>query len=92
MSSNRRKSVRRSIGYSAKIVAHDGSWGRDCRVVDVSDSGARLVIDEPADMPRDFVLALTERGKARHCHVVWTRDGEIGVKFERPQPQPAAQS
>jgi hypothetical protein len=86
MSSNRRKSVRRALGYGAKIVAPDGSWGRDCRVVDVSNDGARLAIDAPADLPRDFMLALSERGRARRCRVVWTTDGEIGVKFERPQP------
>jgi hypothetical protein len=87
MSSNRRKSVRRALGYGAKIVAPDGSWGRDCRVIDVSDGGARLALAEPADLPRNFVLALSERGgAARRCRVVWTTDGEIGVTFERRAP------
>ena len=40
--SNRRKFVRRPLSYPAKIVATDGSWGRNCRVLDVSDGGAKL--------------------------------------------------
>ena len=91
MSSNRRKSVRRVLGYGAKIVASDGSWSRDCRVVDVSDGGARLAIDEPASLPRNFVLALSERGAARRCRVAWTAEDEIGVTFERRVAKPEAE-
>jgi hypothetical protein len=84
MAANRRGSIRRAIGYGAKIVATDGSWDRDCRVLDVSDSGAKLAVDQPRALPRDFFLALSTHGKAaRRCHVVWTADREIGVKFER---------
>lgn len=84
MSANRRKSVRRTIGYGAKIVAIDGSWEHDCRVVDVSDSGAKLMVQEKHDLPKDFILALSLDGKAtRQCHVMWTKDTEIGVVFER---------
>jgi len=84
MSSNRRKSARRAIGYGAKIVAPDGSWTRDCKVVDVSDSGAKLAIEEGAELPNDFILALSMHGNAtRQCHVMWTNESEIGVVFER---------
>lgn len=84
MTSNRRKAVRRAIGYGAKIVAIDGSWERDCRVVDVSDSGAKLTIQEQSDLPKDFILALSTDGRAtRQCHVMWVKDSEIGVVFER---------
>src|SRR5262245_4838439 len=82
MSANRRKFVRRSLGYPAKIVAKDGSWGRNCRVLDVSDGGAKLVTEEPVKLPADFVLALSINGKAaRRCHVSWVEGCEIGVEF-----------
>ena len=84
MPANRRKSVRRAIGYGAKIVAPDGSWNRDCRVLDVSDTGAKLVIDPLKDLPQEFVLALASQGSAtRRCRVVWAAGSEIGVRFER---------
>ena len=80
--SNRRQSVRRPLSYPAKIVATDGSWGRNCRVVDVSDGGAKLALEKPAALPADFFLAMSMRGGAmRKCHVMWTDDNEIGVRF-----------
>jgi hypothetical protein len=83
MKSNLRRFIRRPIGYRAKIVATDGSWGRNCRVVDVSDGGARLLTEQPIELPDEFVLALSTRGAAtRRCHVVWKENCEIGVEFK----------
>jgi hypothetical protein len=80
--SNRRKFARRTLNYPAKIIANDGSWGRNCRLVDVSDGGARLVTEQPIELPEDFTLALS--GKiARRCHLKWIDDCEIGVTFVR---------
>jgi PilZ domain len=91
MSSNRRKSVRRSIGYGATIVAPDASWTRKCRVIDVSDSGAKLALEEPGELPKDFVLMLSARGgPKRRCHVVWEAGDQLGVEFERPKKTGAA--
>ena len=84
MSTNRRKSIRRAIGYGAKIVATDGSWNRECRVLDVSETGAKLAIDQPTELPQDFMLSLSAHGSAiRQCQVVWAAGCEIGVRFER---------
>ena len=86
MEANRRKSVRRSIGYGATIVAPDASWTRKCRVIDVSETGAKLALEEPSELPNDFVLMLSERGgPTRRCHVVWATDDQLGVEFERPK-------
>lgn len=79
---NRRKASRRALNYPAKIVANDGSWDRDCRVVDVSDNGARLTTESPSELPADFVLAFTAR-TGRRCRLAWTEDKEIGVQFIR---------
>ena len=85
-SSNRRKTVRRPLSYPAKIIATDGSWGRNCRVVDVSDGGAKLALEKPAELPADFLLALSMRGGAvRKCQLMWTDDCEIGVQFVVPE-------
>ena len=84
MEANRRKATRRTIGYRARIIASDGAWERDCRVIDVSQTGAKLAIDQGDELPKEFVLALSARGAAtRNCHVVWTTEREIGVKFKR---------
>jgi hypothetical protein len=84
--SNRRKFVRRPLSYPAKIVATDGSWGRNCRVIDVSDGGAKLALEKPAELPQEFILALSVRGKAaRKCQLMWTDENEIGVQFIVPE-------
>ncbi|MGB9369665.1 MAG: PilZ domain-containing protein [Xanthobacteraceae bacterium] len=86
MSTNRRNSVRRAIGYGATIVAPDASWTRKCRVIDISASGAKLALEEPGELPKDFVLMLSERnGPSRRCHVVWETGDQLGVEFERPK-------
>jgi hypothetical protein len=79
---NRRKSSRRALNYPAKIVANDGSWDRDCRVVDVSNEGARLTTASPSELPADFLLAFTAR-TGRRCRLAWTEEKEIGVQFVR---------
>jgi len=91
MSTNRRKSVRRSIAYGATIVAPDASWTRKCRVIDISESGAKLALEELDELPKDFVLMLSERGgPARRCHVVWATDQQVGVEFESRKKAGAA--
>jgi hypothetical protein len=85
MGTNRRRSVRRTIVYRAKIFASDGSWDRDCHVLDVSQTGAKLGVAQAAELPQDFILALSRQGHAtRLCRVVWTTNSEIGVRFEKP--------
>src|SRR6201995_5546531 len=88
-------------GYSAKIMSIDGTWQRDCRIGDVSDSGARLIVQGSlvgVDM-REFFLVLTATGNAhRRCARVWLNGDEIGVRFlkdaagrgrrERMEPAP----
>jgi len=91
MSSNRRKFVRRAIGYAATIFAPDGSWSRKCRVIDISQTGAKLGFEEASDLPPNFVLALSERGgPTRHCRLMWAANEQAGVEFERPKKDEAA--
>jgi hypothetical protein len=79
-------------GYSARIMAIDGTWQRDCRVSDVSSSGAKLTIHGPVsgiDI-HEFFLVLSATGKAhRRCERIWLNGDEIGVRFLRDQPTSA---
>lgn len=90
MTKNRRKFARRPIAYPAKIVASDGSWGRRCRVIDVSEGGAKLATESAVDVPANFILAFATRGHAmRKCHVVWSDGCELGVRFLREDEKKA---
>lgn len=76
--------VRFERGYGARILAIDGTWQRDCRIADVSDSGAKLKIDgsiRGLDL-REFFLVLSNTGSAhRRCEQIWLSGDELGVRF-----------
>jgi hypothetical protein len=48
----------------------------------VSQSGARLKVDKPDELPEKFFLVLTTTGKTRRlCRVIWRSRKDLGVKF-----------
>ena len=86
MGSERRQvsRVRMGNGYTARITAIDGTWQRDCRINDVSDTGAKLNIFGSIESidTREFFLQLTASGNAhRRCQRVWINGTEAGVRF-----------
>jgi PilZ domain-containing protein len=92
MRSEKRKSRRKSMRYSAWIQGGSPKpFG--CVVADISDSGARLDVDEPDSVPYRFILLLSKNGHARRiCRTVWRSSSQIGVQFEQPDHAHAAES
>ena len=71
---------------TATITAIDGTWKRDCVIVDVSNHGAKLQLDgglKGLDVD-EFFLAFSGSGgqTQRHCEMRWCKGTEIGVKFK----------
>jgi hypothetical protein len=84
MLADKRKTPRRAIHYPALIVA-GGMGARSCLLTNISETGARLRMPAGAELPDTFMLQLgDDRAPHRQCHVVWRRDGEAGIRFERP--------
>ncbi|TYL70458.1 PilZ domain-containing protein [Bradyrhizobium cytisi] len=78
----RRVSFDRAI--PANMMAIDGTWQRACTVKDVSDSGAKLIVDGPVRGLKECFLMLSSTGLAyRRCELAWVNGGEIGVTFIR---------
>jgi hypothetical protein len=68
----------------------DGSTSRPWSLVERSEGGARLLVDDPARVPDRFTLV--QKGAVttlRKCRVVWRSDSHVGVKFEGPRSIPA---
>lgn len=67
-----------------RLSAPDGAWRRDGVMADVSQGGARLVVDGDIcglDMS-DFLLILTENGRVhRRCRLVHVNGRELGIRF-----------
>jgi len=71
-------------GQPATIMAIDGTWGKPCTLLDVSDSGATLSVDSPLEGLRmsEFFLVLSSIGKAyRRCQLAWVNGNQLGVDF-----------
>lgn len=83
-----RKKPRRSFHYNARLLIGGDLAPVTCSIADISEIGARLVLEYDSELPEEFILLLTPKGDPRrHCRLVW-RDGlAIGVEF--PQEEAA---
>jgi hypothetical protein len=71
-------------GIPVCMMGIDGTWRRDCMMIDVSQTGARLLIEgslEGLDL-KEFFLLLSSTGLAyRRCRLVRVAGDQIGVEF-----------
>lgn len=74
-------------GIRVHIMGIDGTWRRDCLMVDVSQTGARLSIEGAIDGLdlKEFFLLLSSTGLAyRRCRMIRMTGDQIGVEFLTP--------
>jgi len=77
-----RKKTRRHFRYTAKILVDRKGPPRACLISDISEGGARLLLETDHELPDRFVLLLTAKGDARRrCRVVWRHETTVGVAF-----------
>jgi hypothetical protein len=75
-------------GVNVQIMGIDGTWRRQCRMMDVSENGALLTIEgSVAGLDfKEFFLLLSSTGLAyRKCKLVRVNGDQIGVVFLRPE-------
>jgi PilZ domain len=71
-------------GIQVFIMGIDGTWRRDCMMIDASQTGARLRIEGPLEGLdlKEFFLLLSSTGLAyRRCGLVRVDGDQIGVTF-----------
>ena len=79
---NERGHARRAVFIKA-LLLREGKPDLPCTLVDISDSGARLVIDGASEVPNRFTIVMGEHGvPRRQCRLVWRGDREVGVAFD----------
>lgn len=81
-------------GIHVYIMGIDGTWRRDCTMIDVSQTGARLRIEgsfEGLDL-KEFFLLLSSTGLAfRRCRMARIDGDQIGIEFlARPNKKKSA--
>ena len=67
------------------LMAIDGTWLRDCLLIDVSETGARIDVGGPAAELTEFFLMLSKFGNPvfRRCTRTWVHGPEMGVTFAK---------
>ncbi len=81
MHREKRRLKRQPLRYTAWI-ALTADQRHGCVVSDVSETGARIDVQDSSTLPDHFVLMLTSTGSARRfCRVMWRKPNQIGVKF-----------
>lgn len=76
----RRRSDRRVVEAPGVIHLENGRQ-RECRVVNLSDTGAKLAVAAGLMLPERFSLALGIR-RPRPVRVAWRKGAELGVAFD----------
>lgn len=78
-------------GIPVFMMSIDGTWRRDCKMIDVSQTGARLHIEgslEGLDL-KEFFLLLSSTGLAfRRCQLVRLDGDQLGVEFLARETRP----
>jgi hypothetical protein len=87
MQTENRKFNRHNIDLAVQIELADGSTVRGV-LLDLSESGVRLKLRHPENLPEQFMLKLGER-LHRWSRIAWRSNEEIGVEF-LPAPQTPA--
>jgi hypothetical protein len=73
-----------ATGFPVHIMGSDGSWRRACTLLDISSTGARLLVDESVSglSLKEFFLVLSTSGRVfRRCGLIRVNGDEMGVRF-----------
>jgi hypothetical protein len=85
-----RKTKRRPMRYTAWVLL-GANRKHGCVLSDISESGARIDVEDSKNLPDHFMLLLSGNGAARRaCTVIWRKPNQVGVKFERHTVQSEA--
>ena len=75
MAEDLRKHRRRTLDVLAYVETPTA-----CSLVDVSETGAKLIVRDPASLPDEFLLRL-QPDLRKWCRVVWRGTEQVGIEF-----------
>jgi hypothetical protein len=77
-----RQSARTSTDRVATIRTEDSSLEVSCVVCNLSEGGAKLILEEQKLLPTEFVLVLRSGSPlGRRCQIIWRLGNKLGVRF-----------
>lgn len=82
-----RRTPRRKVSADGSITFADGET-LSCRIKDISEGGALIMLSDDKDMPFDFTLEIGNNGTVRRtCYVVRQDGRRVGVRFPYRSPK-----
>lgn len=77
-----RRHAPRRIDNTTGWIRLDGSFAtRECKIVDISTAGVRLVVPLTGRIADTFTLFFSKRAQGHRLRVIWRRANQIGAKF-----------
>lgn len=58
-----------------------GGGAIDCKVRNLSETGAALEVESPIGIPEQFRLVISSDSFSRQCTVIWRKEHRIGIVF-----------
>jgi hypothetical protein len=72
----------------AQIIFNQRMSTMDCVVKNISQSGARLALNEALSIPSEFDLFIPQKGRTYRARMVWRDADAIGVEFLLAEVRP----
>jgi hypothetical protein len=73
--------TRRRTNQPAWMTVDGGFAARQCTVLDISEGGARLRVEDPQFVKPRFQLKFERASPGRNCKVAWKKGDVIGIEF-----------
>jgi hypothetical protein len=76
-----RRHSRDLVLRTGKIVRALGAAAIDCAILNISQSGACILVPPEADIPQSFDLSVDPDDTVYRCETVWKAGPKIGLTF-----------
>lgn len=80
MQENRKQTRSRTV-LGAQIVFNNRSSTVDCKVRNMTEDGAKIVLADHMNIPQRFEFIVPQRGRTYIAKVIWRQDNEAGLEF-----------
>jgi hypothetical protein len=80
------RAPRKRTFLKGKLVYGNGDFTMDCAIRDLSEGGAKIVMDKHHALPSDIYLIVAKYAVAYRAKIVWVNFPERGMKFSGTYP------
>ncbi len=76
-----RRRVRHRAMLDATIVFNNRCSTIECKIRNISEDGAKVVVGETLAFPQRFEFIVPQHGRSYQAKVIWRQGGEVGLEF-----------